>query len=410
MSNSQAIAAVTTTLRSLLEQGIIADVPGTIVTTRPLDIARDNTSGNQLNLFLYHNELNASWRNMNIPWKAGPGEAGRPPLPLNLYYLITAFGQNNDEMVSHRLLGRAMGVLHDQAELSAADIEAATQIELPDSDLHEQVECVRLTYQPLSVDEVSKLWSAFQTEFRLSAAYQASVVLIESTLPSPRPLPVLRRGEEDRGVNTLVGPFPTLSTILPPRPFRSARLGDLITFSGENLGGGQVTVQLANGLLPEPFILTPEPGANSNFLVVQLPDDGAAADEWVAGYYSATLLVEKSSEELERRSNVLMLPLAPTVLSIATVPDPPLSSGNVTLTVTCKPDVEPKQQVSLILGAQELAAQPHPTATDTLQFELTDAPEGEHVVRLRVDGVDSMPYVQTPSGLEFDPAQKVTIS
>ena len=54
---------------------------------------------------------------------------------------------------------------------------------------HEQIERVRITPQPLSVDELSKLWTAFQTHFRISAAYQVSVVLIESTRPNVRRCP-----------------------------------------------------------------------------------------------------------------------------------------------------------------------------------------------------------------------------
>src|SRR5262249_45338435 len=34
--------------------------------------------------------------------------------------------------------------------------------------------------QPLSTDEMSKLWTAFQTHYRSAAAYEASVVLIDS--------------------------------------------------------------------------------------------------------------------------------------------------------------------------------------------------------------------------------------
>ncbi len=51
---------------------------------------------------------------------------------------------------------------------------------------------MRITLQPLSVEEISKLWTAFQTQFRTSVSYQVSVVLIESQRPAKTPLPVLR--------------------------------------------------------------------------------------------------------------------------------------------------------------------------------------------------------------------------
>jgi hypothetical protein len=173
MSNSLAIAAVTAALRHLLDRGLSADVPGTRVTTRPPDKARDGQSGNQVNLFLYRTAPNAAWRNAD--W---PGSDGQPPLALNLSYLLSAYGQNDDDPdpYSHRLLGEAMRILHDHAVLDPAAVREA----LPGNDLHEQAERVRVALQPLSLDELSKLWTTFQTPYRISVAYEVSVVLIAS--------------------------------------------------------------------------------------------------------------------------------------------------------------------------------------------------------------------------------------
>lgn len=55
MSNALAIAAVTATLKSILDTGINNPSPPQLsaeVTTLPLDKARGNRTGNQLNLFL----------------------------------------------------------------------------------------------------------------------------------------------------------------------------------------------------------------------------------------------------------------------------------------------------------------------------------------------------------------------
>ena len=66
---------------------------------------------------------------------------------------------------------------------------------------------------------MSKLWSAIQSHYRPSSAYQVSVVLIEGTRPAVSPLPVLSRGkrdpvtQRDRGVVVnpdLLPPLPTL--------------------------------------------------------------------------------------------------------------------------------------------------------------------------------------------------------
>jgi len=109
MSNALSIVAVTAALRNLLQREIIqdSDLADTQVTTLPLDRARGNNEFNQLNLFLYQTGINAAWRNMPIPTQVKGGESGFPPLALELNYLITAYGQTNNEIFSHRLLGRA---------------------------------------------------------------------------------------------------------------------------------------------------------------------------------------------------------------------------------------------------------------------------------------------------------------
>src|SRR5438045_1150753 len=103
MSNELAIAAVTTTIRDLLYRRADATIPGTAVTTRPPDKARDGNQGPQLNLFLYHTAIDAAWRNMDMPGIQN-GEMGFPPLPLTLHYLVTAYGKDDDSSDDHRLL------------------------------------------------------------------------------------------------------------------------------------------------------------------------------------------------------------------------------------------------------------------------------------------------------------------
>jgi hypothetical protein len=83
--------------------------------------------------------------------------------------------------------------------LDGEEIRRATQEDLKESDLHLRVERVGITPVPLSLDEISKLWSGFQTQYCLSAAYEAAVVLNESKKAPRSPLLVLRRGPEDRG-------------------------------------------------------------------------------------------------------------------------------------------------------------------------------------------------------------------
>jgi hypothetical protein len=171
MSDSTAIAAVTSALRQRLQRALDASLPGTRVTIRPPDRARDGQAGNQVNLFLFQTSPNASWRNA----ATGPSGAGGPrvpPLALNLLYLMSAHGRDDDdpEPFSHRLLGEAMRVLHEQPVLDLPGLGPGPA---------GGAERVRVTLQPLSLEELTRLWAIFQTPYRLSVVYEASVVLID---------------------------------------------------------------------------------------------------------------------------------------------------------------------------------------------------------------------------------------
>lgn len=273
MSNGLAIAAVSATLRQLLSKGLGI----TNVTVRSLGKAREEgLSSDQVNLFLYHTQINAAFSNMDMPRLLKPGETGHPPLPLNLYYLLTAYSDDTDDVVSHGLLGNAMRVLHDHPVLDAGEIESATQTNVKDSDLHEQIERVRITQQTLPAEEIAKLWPAFQTQYRTSVCYQVSVVLIESQRASKTPLPVLKRGKDDTGVTAradVASPFPELSSVeLPDRQF-SARLGDVVTLKGNHLDAGTAKVLFLNPRLADPAPVTIQPGATEKEIKVTLTNE-----------------------------------------------------------------------------------------------------------------------------------------
>jgi hypothetical protein len=282
---------------------------------------------------------------------------------------------------------------------------------------YDQVENVRITPQPLSLDEMSRVWTGFQTQYRLSMTYEVSVVLIESRRPRRAPLPVLRRGEQDRGVETVLGPFPVLEEIRrPPGERIGFQLGDTIELLGHNLAGESVTVHFTHPLLPPPPPLMPQPGSTANRLVLVLPNDVAAQTEWAAGFYQVTVEIGTAGAS-SRFSNGLPFALSPRVTSITPNPAPRDDNGDVTLTVVCRPQIQPEQRVRLLLGEREIIVRPPLppppplSPTDTMLFDIVDAPAGLFVVRLRVDSVDSLPLQRLPGqqAYEFDPAQKVTI-
>jgi hypothetical protein len=433
MSNALAIAAATATLRNLIANNV-QDLPNQNVTTRPLDKARNgNSSPDQLNIFLYQTVLNAAWRNTDMPRQLRPGETGQPPLALNLHYLVTAYGQNDDETQSHRWLGKAMSVLHDHPVLGAQEIQDA----LKESGLQAQIERVRITSQPMSLDDMSKLWTTFQTQYRISAAYQVEVVLIESTRPARTPLPVLRRGEDDRGVTAVAGvSLPTIEEVRLPNGQSSLSLGDELIINGQNLNDlAAVRFTVINPRWADfkPISILPlAVQATDRGIKVTLPNDAAAHTAWVAGFYTVAVVVNRNKQTWS--SNELPISLAPRIEKI----DPGNVvargvDGKVTLTLTCNPEVRLAavsaqqtrfdQQVVLLLGtARQVSPEPPPpppplpapvpasTNKLTLVFPIGATELGEYLIRLRVDGVDLALVDRTVTPPQFDAKQKVTIT
>jgi hypothetical protein len=425
MSNSLAIAAVTATLRQILDDGIKSVINGVSVTTQPPDIA--DPTKNLLNIFLYQTGINAAWRNMDMPRQSKPGETGMPPLPLNLYYLITAYSNGGDapDPFSHRILGQAMSILHDNPVLSAEEIKAAlTLADLPLQDLYDQIEHVRITPQPLTLDEMSKLWTLFQAKYRISAAYQVSVVLIESKRPNRTPLPVLKRGPQDRGADaqgSLLSPLPTLTGIaFETEKQPSAQLGEKLVISGYRLDGDSLSFNFDNLRLAAPNVIGPTPGgADTGPIKVEitLPDDATARQDWVAGFYNLSVEVLRNSDPVNKRrtTNALSFAIAPRILTINPQTSP--AGSDFQLELTCSPEVRPAQRVSLLFGGNEIVADAHPAQTDTLTFQIrdvTNASVGEYYLRLRVDGVDSLLVKYKDIGPNsppvFDDDQKVSIT
>jgi hypothetical protein len=89
----------------------------------------------------------------------------------------------------------------------------------------------------------------------------------------------------------------------------------------------------------------------------------------------------------------------------------------VNLTLTCEPRIADGQRVLLLFGDRQVAPSSISTPADTTQpttlaFAVPDVAAGGYLVRLRVDGVDSIPviYSGTPAVPAFDPLQKVNVA
>ena len=403
MSNGLAIAAATRTLRNLLA----AATPN--VTMMPLDQARQDSGSDQLNIFLYATLLSAAWRNADPP-SIRPGENAQPALPLTLHYLITAYGE--DEAAAQSVLGRAMSVLHDHPVLDPQEIQDATSTDLPDSDLHLQPERPRLTPLALTTDELFKLWSGFSTNYRVSAAYELSLVLIDSSRSTRSPLPVLRRGPDDRGPTTVASPAARLLDVEPPPNAMTPVLGSTVRLIGEALDTSITAVRFRHPLLPAPIDLVPDPGGSARDRTVRIPDDAAARSDWTPGRWSVAL-VDAPAGRPAAVGDPVPMALGPAIV----VTPGAAPAGDLALTVTCIPRLRERARVLVLLGDRQSAPDAVMTPADVTQpssvtVTFRAVPAGQYVVRLRVDGADSDPVRTTgvPPRPEFDPAAQVVVT
>jgi hypothetical protein len=374
--------------------------PGAQVTVRPLDRARENITVDSVNLFLYNTGPDAAWRNAVLPG-GHPGELAQPPLALTLWYLVTSYSQADDDTVSHRLLGGAMSALNQAPVLGRAAIQAA----LPGNDLYLQAERVRVTPDTLDIEEISKLWTAFQTNYRISAAYQVSAVLIENPVGASAPLPVLSRGASDRGplAQTSLAVPGVLRSVAPADGQLSARLGGTIVLTGDQLGGTSVAVRLASQRQAA-SVTVPATYVTGSSVQVRLPNDPAT---FPAGIWTAQAVISRAGQP-DWVTNQLPFGLAPALTNL------PLTvtrtaAGTAVITVDCRPDVGPDQDCALLLGAAPVVLPARAAALATLTFTLPGATLGSYPVRLRVDGVDSLLIDATAVPPRYDPTQVVVI-
>ena len=413
MSNVLAIAATTRTLRNLL----LAQMPqldtelnDLEVTLQPPDVARKGISKAQLNLFLYQVVANAAWRNLDLPGQVRAGETAPPPLALNLHYVITAWGrgESDSDALSHRVLAAAMSTLHDRGVLDSNDIRNA----LTDNDLANQIERVRVTPLPQSVDELSRLWTAFQTNYRTSAAYEAAVVLIDSQTAARAPLPVLRRGPRDRGVIATASAAAVLDALTLPHAQTAVRLGEDIVLGGRQLGTQDAVARFSSPRLEAPIDIAPLAG-EAGSLRVHLADSGedtTAVARWAPGIYTVALLVRPPGLP-PLLSNELPLALAPVI----TLGSLAAAAGDFALNLTCTPRIRDRQRVFLLFGDRLLTPASLGNPADTQQptalaFQLTGVAAGTYTVRLRVDGADSIPVDFSGSVPAFAASQQVVVS
>ena len=314
MSSPFAIAGLTATLQDMISNGLVdhgvtAAVGGTVdvkAVAPDLVMTNGTLSNPTLNIFLYQVTPNTGWRNVDLASRNASGERmANPPMALDIHYILSAYA--DEDLHAEMLLGGAMHLLHEMPGLDRGRITAALAslpADLQDCGLADQVENIKITPEPLNSEEMSKLWSAIQSNYRPSVVYQATVVLIQEERPKRSALPVLVRGVNDTGPAIqpyLIPPVPTIISIGYPGGQLSARLGSTITIHGHNLEANNVEVVFSHGRLDEPpqTVAVAPVDVSATQLSLQIPNVPA---DWAAGIYSLEVRLERPGESYTRAS------------------------------------------------------------------------------------------------------------
>lgn len=179
-----AIYDVTKALRLLL----LSQLGGGEVTLLPPGDTLPEKLG--VNLYLYR-VLESSFTK-NRPW---PGDKMTPPsnepaLGLQLFYLLTPIATKPQEGASgddaHTMMGRAMLTLHEYPILNNVHIAGGFDADtvLPPYLLN-SYEQVKICLLPVGLEELSKIWASINRPYRLSVAYEVSLVELTPTPPPP---------------------------------------------------------------------------------------------------------------------------------------------------------------------------------------------------------------------------------
>lgn len=388
MADSTGLEAVTSTLRSVLLQRM--QVPPDVTVARP-DLEVPNVVPPVLNLFLYRVSENASLKNQDLPGMAPPASLGRPPLSLDLHYLLMATGQSpTDDRGAQRVLGDAMVTLHDHPIIPKDD-------PLLDPALREEVELVNVTFEPLTLEDLSKIWTATSSPFRLAVGYLVTVVQLESTLPRRIAKPVLEPPTGGPRIRALPMDRPVIAflSVLRRRPDTTerdeqavpyVRIGEELVVNGSHLDAG------ARVLFDDVDVTAPLMAeSTSSRRLVGIPDDprlqpGVRRLELVRDVTVGDQPDEHTAPFL--RSNVASFVLVPTIETLEPSSGP---DGTVVTITGLRLAMEDRRSMVLVGDrAFPLASDANPTE---VQVIVSGLQTGIHGVSVRVNGAESIDSV-----------------
>lgn len=195
MSDYRAIADIGETLIELLRDNLQDLIPRRqlIVMASPGEIeANDDV---RLSLFLYQVLENIHLKNQEMQIR-GPTTLTFPPIVLDLYYMFTSYpsgiqGITERTREEHSILGRAIQIINDNSVLAGSVLKG--DLDVNGYELH-------ITLTPVSLDDMTKMWTTFPGKpFRSSIC-----CLVTPVIDSGREITVQRVMSKEAGYNLIV--------------------------------------------------------------------------------------------------------------------------------------------------------------------------------------------------------------
>lgn len=377
---------------------------GVTVSFGPPDLKPEtsNPRKGRINLYLYKIVENTYLKNQEIPGHGHPSDYGHPPLSLVLFYLLTPFPdsekyEDNYDLNAHEILGDAMSAFHDYPILTdSMEASPGSGTKLLPTSLRNQFEKIKITFEPLDTEELTKIWMGLNNPYRLSVGYAVSVIQIESKKPKKLAKPAkaryihlapLHRPQIDDFRVTPAEPVAGM----PPA---TARIGDKLTLHGINFVGLSTHIIIGD-------IKFNAPPKSQRLIEFKIPDDPIlqpgpttvgvqveTSTEIVQGGYSDRSEVKEGKNVIT--SNQVPLMLVPKISDI----DPTSGNHNKNLIIYGERLFNEKLKCFVLVGDIAIEVEKS-EATDgenikiSLKF-LKGAEKGEYLIRVRVNGGESL--------------------
>lgn len=168
MSASSALGDVTRTLEDLLTREQRPAGLFEVSLRSPADETVEPSMKPKINLYLFRVEENVNAKNR--PWPVTGSESRRyPPLALDLFYVLTPYA---DRLVDEQtVLGEAMRVLYENTLVETEALRGS---------LRHSGEDLKIDLGRCDVENLTRIWNAFNQPYRLSVCYEVRAVLVDA--------------------------------------------------------------------------------------------------------------------------------------------------------------------------------------------------------------------------------------